>query len=77
MRELSPWRTRHISASGQNDIFAWPAPNLIARWQTILRLSDVNFWPEPRTFNLSFRRGSQSPAEARRGQSRTGLLPVR
>jgi hypothetical protein len=53
MRELSPWSTRHICARGQNDIFAWPAPNLIAGWRIILRLSDVNFWPEPRTFNLS------------------------
>ena len=73
MREFPPWSTRHICACGQNDTFAWPAPNLIAGWRTISRLSDVNFWPEPRPFNPSSRRGSsQSPAKVTRGRNRTG-----
>lgn len=73
MRELPPWSTRHICACGQNDTFAWPAPNLIAGWRTISRLSDVNFWPEPRPFKPSSRRGSShSPAKATRGRNRTG-----
>ena len=73
MREFPPWSTRHICACGQNDTFAWPAPNLIAGWRTISRLSDVNFWPEPRPFNPSSRRGSgHSPAKATRGRNRTG-----